>query len=114
MKCKYPPYCLYLFRIRELSELHKASAVNRSVAHEALLSAEQTARQELTEVLEKQRVEAHREKEKLLLEVYGNTLVLFSVKKAGISKLVLKSTKPPTLDPICVALGGCVNDHWLV
>ena len=45
------------------------TAVNKSAAHEALLSAEQTARQELTEVLEKQRVESHREKEKLLLEV---------------------------------------------
>lgn len=43
--------------------------MNKSVAHEALLSAEQTARQELTEVREKQRVEAHHEKEKLLLEV---------------------------------------------
>ena len=54
---------------RELSELHKTTAVNKSVAHEALLSAEQTARQELTEALEKNRVESAREKEKLLLEV---------------------------------------------
>ena len=54
---------------RELSELHKVTAVNKSVAHDAVLSAEQTARQELTESLEKQRVEHHREKEQLLLEV---------------------------------------------
>ena len=58
---------------RELSELHKLTAVNKTVAHEALLSAEQTARQELTEMMEKQRVEAHCEKEKLLLEVYTCT-----------------------------------------
>ena len=54
---------------RELSGLHKVTAVNKSAAHEAVLSAEQTARQELTESLEKQRVEHHREKEQLLLEV---------------------------------------------
>ena len=59
---------------RELSELHKVTAVNKTVAHEALLSAEQTARQELTEMMEKQRVEAHCEKEKLLLEVHVYTL----------------------------------------
>lgn len=70
-----PPRCLSL-SCRELSELHKASAVNKSVAHEALLSAEQTARQELTEVLEKQRVEVHREKEKLLLEVCSDITLL--------------------------------------
>ena len=62
---------------RELSELHKVTAVNKSAAHEAVLSAEQTARQELTEALEKQRVEHHREKEQLLLEVYiSNVSVL--------------------------------------
>ena len=54
---------------RELSDLHKATAVNKTAAHEAVVSAEQTARQELTEAVEKQRVEHHREKEKLLLEV---------------------------------------------
>ncbi|CAI8053206.1 TATA element modulatory factor [Geodia barretti] len=54
---------------KELSELHKVTAVNKSVAHDAVLSAEQTARQELTESLEKQRVEHHREKEQLLLEI---------------------------------------------
>ena len=54
---------------RELSELHKVTAVSKSAAHEAVLSAEQMARQELTEALERQRVEHHREKEKLLLEV---------------------------------------------
>ena len=43
--------------------------MSKSTAHEAVLSAEQTARQELTEALEKQRVEHHREKQQLLLEV---------------------------------------------
>ena len=45
------------------------SVVNKSAAHEALLSAEQSARQELTAALENQRVEAHREKESLELQV---------------------------------------------
>jgi predicted nucleic acid-binding Zn-ribbon protein len=52
-----------------LSALHKVTAVSKSTAHEAVLSAEQTARQELTEALEKQRVEHHREKQQLLLEI---------------------------------------------
>lgn len=56
---------------RELSQLHKANAVNKTAAHEALLSAEQTARQELTCALENQRVEAQREKESLALQVRG-------------------------------------------
>ena len=45
------------------------TAVSKSAVHEAVISAEQTARQELTEALERQRVEHHREREKLLLEV---------------------------------------------
>lgn len=73
--------------------------MNKSVAHEALLSAEQTARQELTEVLEKQRVEAHREKEKLLLEVCRDMNFVTEiqlVKTADISgNLVSKSTWSP-------------------
>ena len=45
------------------------TAVSKSAVHEAVISAEQTARQELIEALERQRVEHHREREKLLLEV---------------------------------------------
>ena len=69
LRCWFPSPSL----CRELSELHKASAVNKTAAHEALLSAEQTARQELTCALENHRVEAQREKESLVLQVRGTT-----------------------------------------
>ena len=54
---------------RELSEVRKASAVTQSVAQEAALSAEQTARVELTSVLGQSKLEAQREKESLLMQV---------------------------------------------
>ena len=74
---------------RELSDLHKVTAVNQSVAHEAVLSAEQSARQELTEAVEKQRVEHHREKEQLLLEVCAYTRALSLEKKVVLSAVEL-------------------------
>ena len=54
---------------RELAELQKANAVTQSVAQEAALSAEQTAREELKSILEQQKVAAQREKEALLMQV---------------------------------------------
>ena len=82
------------------------------------MSAEQTARQELTEVLEKQRVEAHREKEKLLLEVCRDmnfVTVIQLVKTAGISgNLVSKSTWSPFLPTLMLGVGGFLMDHLFV
>ena len=71
------------------------TAVNKTVAHEALLSAEQTARQELTEMMEKQRVEAHCEKEKLLLEVhvYTCTCTTLSIAQMHISFVYTSRTE---------------------
>ena len=43
--------------------------MTQSAAQEAALSAEQTAREELTGLLSQQRVEAMREKEALLMQV---------------------------------------------
>lgn len=60
---------IYLGFSRELAGLRKANAVTQSAAQEAALSAEQTAREELTGLLSQQRVEAMREKEALLMQV---------------------------------------------
>ena len=67
---------------RELAELQKANAVTQSVAQEAALSAEQTAREELKSIMEQQKVAAQREKEALLMQVisverWGNVLLFF-------------------------------------
>lgn len=54
---------------RELAELQKANAVTQSVAQEAALSAEQSAREELKSILDQQKIGAQREKEALLMQV---------------------------------------------
>ena len=76
---------IFLFLLsftRELAELQKANAVTQSVAQEAALSAEQTAREELKSIMEQQKVAAQREKEALLMQVisverWGNVLLVF-------------------------------------
>lgn len=89
--------------------------MNKSVAHEALLSAEQTARQELTEVLEKQRVEAHREKEKLLLEVCSNVNFVTEIQSVKTAAILFQN---PPASPFQLTLmldvGGFLMDHLFV
>ena len=64
----HPLYVWLLFS-RELSELQKANAVTQNAAQEAALSAEQSAREELKNILEQHKVGAQREKEALLMQV---------------------------------------------
>ena len=64
---------MYILLPRELAELQKANAVTQSVAQEAALSAEQSAREELKGVLDQQKLGAQREKEALLMQVRGST-----------------------------------------
>jgi hypothetical protein len=62
-------YIYIILLPRELAELQKANAVTQSVAQEAALTAEQSAREELKGILDQQKLGAQREKEALLMQV---------------------------------------------
>lgn len=54
---------------RELADLQKENAVSQTVAQEAAMTAQSSAREEVRGLLEQQKVEAQREKEAVLLQV---------------------------------------------
>jgi D-aminopeptidase len=62
-------YIYIILLPRELAELQKANAVTQSVAQEAALTAEQSAREELKGILDQQKLGAQREMEALLMQV---------------------------------------------
>ena len=66
--------CPTLFA-RELAELQKANAVTQTAAQEAVLSAEQSAREELKSILDQQKTAAQREEESLLIQVNKSSVV---------------------------------------
>ncbi len=62
--------CLRLFLFwRELSDLQKENAVSQTAAQEAAINAQSSAREEVKELLDMQKTDAHREKDALLLQV---------------------------------------------
>ena len=54
--------------------MQKANAVTQSAAQEAAFSAEQSAREELKNILDQQKLGAQREKEALLMQVRATCL----------------------------------------
>lgn len=59
------------FNLRELADLQKANAVNKSVAQEAVASAEKTKEAEVKIKVEQQKVASQKEKESLVIQVHG-------------------------------------------
>ena len=64
-----PALCAVLFR--ELTEMRKSTALSQSVAQEAALSAHQSAKDELKQVMEEQRLHLQREKDSFVMQVSG-------------------------------------------
>lgn len=69
--------CSRVLVSRELAELQKANAVTQSAAHEAALTAEQSAREQLKSILDQQKLGAQREKEALLMQVRKEQLQVY-------------------------------------